>query len=56
MKKGLERLAKNDLVIAQEKCVWGEKAVEFLGYILTLQGMWMPKDKTKAAQEWQTPK
>jgi hypothetical protein len=56
VKEVLERLAKNDLVISPEKCVWGEKEVEFLRYILTPQGMRMAKDKTKAIQEWQTPK
>jgi hypothetical protein len=52
----LERLVKNDLVILLEKYVWGEKEVEFLGYILTAQGMRMAEDKTKAIQELQTPK
>jgi hypothetical protein len=56
VKEVLERLAKNDLVISPEKCVWGEKEVEFLGYILTPQGMRMAEDKTIAIQEWQTPK
>jgi hypothetical protein len=53
VKEVLERLAKNDLVISPEKCFWGEKDVELLGYILTLQGMRMGKDKTKAIQESQ---
>jgi hypothetical protein len=52
----LERLAKNDLVISPEKCVWGEKEVEFLEYILTPQGLRMAEEKTKAIQELQTPK
>jgi hypothetical protein len=56
VKEVLERLAKNDLVISPEKCIWGEKEVEFLGYILTPQGMRMAKDKTKAIQEWQISK
>jgi hypothetical protein len=56
VKEVLEMLAKNDLVISLEKYVWGEKELEFLGYILTPQGMRMAKDKTKAIQEWQTPK
>jgi hypothetical protein len=56
VKEVLERLAKNDLVISPEKCDWGEKEVEFLGYILTPQGKRMAEDKTKAIQEWQIPK
>jgi hypothetical protein len=51
----LERLAKNNLVISPEKCVWAEKEVEFLGYIITPDGMRMLKDKTEAIQDWQTP-
>jgi hypothetical protein len=56
MNEVLERLVKNDLVISPEKCVWGEKEVEFVAYILTPQGMRMAEDKTNAIQEWQTPK
>jgi hypothetical protein len=56
VKEVLERLAEKDLVISPEKCVCGEKEVEFLGYILTPPGMRMAKAKTKAIQEWQTPK
>jgi hypothetical protein len=55
VKKVLERLVKNDLVHWPEKCVWGEKEVEFLGCILTSQGMRVAEDKIKAIQEWQTP-
>jgi hypothetical protein len=56
VKEVLERLAQNDLVILSEIYVCGEKEVEFLGYILSPQGMRMAKDKTKAIQELQTPK
>jgi hypothetical protein len=51
VKEVLERLAKNDLVISPEKCIWGEKDVEFLGYILTPGRMRKAEDKTKAIQE-----
>jgi hypothetical protein len=51
----LERLAKNDFVISPEKFVWAEKKLEFLGYIITPDGMRMAKDKTEAIQAWQTP-
>jgi hypothetical protein len=55
VKEVLERLAKNDLVISLGKCIMREKEVEFLGYILTPQGMRMAEDTTKAIQKWQTP-
>jgi hypothetical protein len=51
----LERLAKNDLVILPEKCVWAEKEVEFLGYIISPDRMRMVKDTTEAIQDWHTP-
>jgi hypothetical protein len=51
VKEVLDRLAKNDLVISPEKCVWGVKEVEFLEYILTPQGMRIAEDKTEAIQE-----
>jgi hypothetical protein len=35
VKEVVDRLAKNDLVIFPEKCIWGEKDVQFLRYILT---------------------
>jgi hypothetical protein len=56
VKKVVESLVKNDLVILLEKCVWGKEEVEFLRYILTPQGLRMAKDTIKPIQEWQTPK
>jgi hypothetical protein len=50
VKKLLERLAKNDLVISPEKYVWREKELEFLGYILTPQGMRMAKTRQRPAK------
>jgi hypothetical protein len=37
VKEVLEKLAKNDLVIWPEKCIWGENEVECLGDNLTPQ-------------------
>jgi hypothetical protein len=48
VKEVLERLSMNDLVISPEECIWGEKDVEFRGYILTPYGLMIAKDKTKA--------
>jgi hypothetical protein len=41
LKKVLERLAKDELVISPEKSNWTVKEVEFLGYIITPEGMRM---------------
>jgi hypothetical protein len=51
----LEKLAKNNLAISPKKCFRTEKELEFLGYIITPEGMKMAKDKTAAIQNWQTP-
>jgi hypothetical protein len=48
VKEVQQRLAKNDIVISPEKCISGEKEVAFLGYILTPEGIRMPKDKITA--------
>jgi hypothetical protein len=50
----LARLAKNDLVISPEKCIWAEKEFEFLGNIITSDGMRMAKDTMEAIQDLQT--
>jgi hypothetical protein len=42
-------------VILSEKCVGGEKEVEFLRYIITSQGMRIAIDITNAIQESHTP-
>jgi hypothetical protein len=56
VKKVLKRLAENELVISPEKCTWSTEKVEFLGYILTPDGMEMLQDKIVAIKEWQLPK
>jgi hypothetical protein len=56
VKEVLKRPAMNDLVISPEKYIWGDKEVQFFRYILTLQGISMAIDKTKAIQECQIPK
>jgi hypothetical protein len=51
----LERLTKNDLVISPKKYLWAENDMEFLGYIISPDGMRMAKDKTLAIQDWHIP-
>jgi hypothetical protein len=51
LKEVQERLVKIDLVISPEKCIWREKEVEFLAYILIPQGMRMTEDNIKAMKE-----
>jgi hypothetical protein len=43
----LKRLEENGLVISPEKCIWGRNKVEFLGYIISEDGIEIAKDKWK---------
>jgi hypothetical protein len=45
VKEVLKRLEENGLVISPEKCVWASNKVEFLGYIISEDGIEMAKDK-----------
>lgn len=47
----LERLKKNRLCIAPDKCEWGVKRVEFLGYMISGQGLDMTDEKIRAIKE-----
>jgi hypothetical protein len=40
----------------QKKYTWSSERVEFLGYIITPDGMEMAKDKIEAMKEWQALK
>jgi hypothetical protein len=52
----LKRFEENGLVISPEKCVWGRNKVEFLGYIISEEGIEMAKDKVETVLVWEPPK
>jgi hypothetical protein len=52
----LEVLEKVDMELHPEKCVFHAKEVEFLGYILTQDGIKMDPAKVKAVLDWPIPK
>jgi hypothetical protein len=56
VKEVLKRLEENGLVISPEKCVWGKNKVEFLGYIISEDGIEMAKDKVETVLVWEPPK
>jgi hypothetical protein len=56
VKEVLKRLEENGLVISLEKCVWAKNKVEFLGYIISEDGIEMAKDKVETVLVWETPK
>jgi hypothetical protein len=56
VKEVLKRLEENGLVISPEKYVWGRNKVEFLGYIISKDGIEMAKDKVETVLVWEPPK
>jgi len=56
VKEVLQRLQKNGLAVAPEKCVWRAQEVEFLGYVIGRNGIEMAKNKVEAVLDWKTPK
>jgi len=48
VKEVLQRLQKNGLAVAPEKCVWRAQEVEFLGYVIGRNGIEMAKNKVEA--------
>jgi len=55
VKKVLERLQRNGLAVAPEKCVWKAEEVEFLGYMIGRGGIRMSSAKVDAVWNWKTP-
>jgi hypothetical protein len=52
----LKRLEEHDLFANPEKCTFGVKEVEFLGMIVSREGIKMDDSKVKAIRECLTPK
>jgi hypothetical protein len=52
----LKRLEEHDLFTKPEKCTFRVKEVEFLGMIVSREGIKMDDSKVKAIREWPTPK
>ena len=56
VKKVLKCLEEHDLFAQPEKCTFSVKEVEFLGMIVSREGIKMDDSKVKAIKEWSTPK
>ena len=52
----LKRLRQFSLYAKLEKSEFHKDSIEFLGYIVSNNGIKIDKNKTKAIQEWPTPK
>jgi transposase InsO family protein len=55
VKKVLARLQEHQLAIAPEKCDWHQSKVNFLGYIISAEGIEMDQEKIKTVLEWEPP-
>ena len=56
VKEVLRRLQKNGLYAKPEKCEFNKETVEFLGYVLSPQGLTMAADKVQAVRDWPEPR
>ena len=56
VRKVLKKLDEWNLTISPEKSEFHKSRVEFLGYIITSEGLEMSKEKVKAVLEWPKPR
>jgi hypothetical protein len=52
----LETLKTNQLYAKRSKCTFAEPQVEYLGHIISAEGVATNPKKTQAVQEWPIPK
>jgi hypothetical protein len=52
----LQKLHNADLYVKLEKCVFHQPQVEFLGYIISNEGLIMDPKKIQAVTDWSIPK
>ena len=55
VRETLKQLQQHGLAVVADKCVWRAKEVEFLGYILSQDGIKMAQDKVEAVLSWEAP-
>jgi len=55
VKEVLRHLRKHGLYAKPEKCKFDRETVEYLGYILSPQGLTMAADKVQTIQDWPEP-
>jgi hypothetical protein len=51
-----EKLLENLLSAKMSKCEFGVKQIEYLGYLISRDGVATDPEKVKAREEWPTPK
>ncbi len=55
VRRVLQRLLENGLLVKVEKCVFHAQSVPFLGYIISSEGVRMDPEKIQAVVDWPTP-
>ncbi len=55
VKRILEKLRQHQLSLKAEKCYFEQEEIEFLGLIISQNGMRMDPNKVKAIKDWPTP-
>lgn len=53
--KAMEILRTNQLFAKRSKCVFGQRQVEYLGYVISDAGVATDPEKIRAVREWPTP-
>ena len=56
LKQVLKTLKTNQLYVKRSKCTFAEPQVEYLGHIISAEGVATDPKKTQAVQEWPVPK
>ena len=56
VKEVLRRLRKHQLFCKPEKCEFHSSSIEYLGYVVNPDGLFMDKAKVKVIQEWPQPR
>ena len=56
VKKVLQRLKENQLAVAAHKSIFHASEVEFLGYMVSQEGLRMSERKVESITTWETPK
>ena len=55
VKRVLKRLQEHQLAIAPDKCEWHRSRLNFLGYIISPEGVEMDQEKIRTVVEWEAP-
>lgn len=52
----LQRLKEHELYAKRSKCEFGLREIEYLGHVISEEGVATDKNKIKAMQDWPSPK